>query len=486
MLGAGLLLLVPALAALSVVMADWVWRVDQRLLLTLFGGLALCQLTAAALVLRGVRRRDAAAREAAAASAEAIAARNALVHRQSEMLAIAAHEVRTPLGGVLGLLDLVLASPSLPPVARQDAGAARQAAGDLMLLLRDMIEAPADARPDELFRIDDLMEQVVALLRGRAAQQGTTLATAVAPGTPPAWIGDPLRLRQILTNLVANAIRFTVGGVVRIEAREGPARGLEVAVSDTGKGIAPERLAKMFDRFQPSEGGTGLGLSICRDLAARMGGTVTVNSAPGRGSLFSVALPLRQVPPAEVAGVHPAPARLTEVPARLTENPARLTQDPARLTEDPARLVQAPARLTQADARLAPAPAMPLPIGGLPVLVVDDVAANRRLLGVVLERAGHAHQGAASAVEALQMLAAGPYRAVLMDLQMPGMDGFEATRRIRALPGAAGSVPVLAVTAQDSLESRAAATASGMNGYLPKPVGLADLAAALRDLAPEG
>ena len=472
MLGAGLLLLVPALAALSVVMADWVWRVDQRLLLTLFGGLALCQLTAAALVLRGVRRRDAAAREAAAASAEAIAARNALVHRQSEMLAIAAHEVRTPLGGVLGLLDLVLASPSLPPVARQDAGAARQAAGDLMLLLRDMIEAPADARPDELFRIDDLMEQVVALLRGRAAQQGTTLATAVAPGTPPAWIGDPLRLRQILTNLVANAIRFTVGGVVRIEAREGPARGLEVAVSDTGKGIAPERLAKMFDRFQPSEGGTGLGLSICRDLAARMGGTVTVNSAPGRGSLFSVALPLRQVPPAEVAGVHPAPARLT--------------QDPARLTEDPAGLVQDPARLTQADARLAPTPAMPLPIGGLPVLVVDDVAANRRLLGVVLERAGHAHQGAASAVEALQMLAAGPYRAVLMDLQMPGMDGFEATRRIRALPGAAGSVPVLAVTAQDSLESRAAATASGMNGYLPKPVGLADLAAALRDLAPEG
>jgi len=472
MLGAGLLLLVPALAALSVVMADWVWRVDQRLLLTLFGGLALCQLTAAALVLRGVRRRDAAAREAAAASAEAIAARNALVHRQSEMLAIAAHEVRTPLGGVLGLLDLVLASPSLPPVARQDAGAARQAAGDLMLLLRDMIEAPADARPDELFRIDDLMEQVVALLRGRAAQQGTTLATAVAPGTPPAWIGDPLRLRQILTNLVANAIRFTVGGVVRIEAREGPARGLEVAVSDTGKGIAPERLAKMFDRFQPSEGGTGLGLSICRDLAARMGGTVTVNSAPGRGSLFSVALPLRQVPPAEVAGVHPAPARLT--------------QDPASLTQDPAGLVQAPATMVPAPARLAPAPAMPLPIGGLPVLVVDDVAANRRLLGVVLERAGHAHQGAASAVEALQMLAAGPYRAVLMDLQMPGMDGFEATRRIRALPGAAGSVPVLAVTAQDSLESRAAATASGMNGYLPKPVGLADLAAALRDLAPEG
>jgi len=472
MLGAGLLLLVPALAALSVVMADWVWRVDQRLLLTLFGGLALCQLTAAALVLRGVRRRDAAAREAAAASAEAIAARNALVHRQSEMLAIAAHEVRTPLGGVLGLLDLVLASPSLPPVARQDAGAARQAAGDLMLLLRDMIEAPADARPDELFRIDDLMEQVVALLRGRAAQQGTTLATAVAPGTPPAWIGDPLRLRQILTNLVANAIRFTVGGVVRIEAREGPARGLEVAVSDTGKGIAPERLAKMFDRFQPSEGGTGLGLSICRDLAARMGGTVTVNSAPGRGSLFSVALPLRQVPPAEVAGVHPAPARLT--------------QDPASLTQDPAGLVQAPARMVPAPARLAPTPAMPLPIGGLPVLVVDDVAANRRLLGVVLERAGHAHQGAASAVEALQMLAAGPYRAVLMDLQMPGMDGFEATRRIRALPGAAGSVPVLAVTAQDSLESRAAATASGMNGYLPKPVGLAELAAALRDLAPEG
>ena len=446
--GAALLLLAPAFAALGVLGAEYLWGVDRRLFLTLLGMLALCQIAASLVVLRGVRQRDAAAAAAAAASAEAIAARNALMHRQAEMLAIAAHEVRTPLSGVLGLLDLVLSSPSLPPVARQDAGAARHAAADLMLLLRDMIEAPDGTRPDAVFRIDEAMEQVVALLRGRAALQGTTLATAVATGTPAAWIGDPLRLRQILINLVANAIRFTVGGVVRIEARAGAGQGLEVAVSDTGRGIAPERMPTMFDRFQASEGGTGLGLSICRDLATRMGGSLQVSSTPGRGSVFTLALPLRQV--SLEGAAPPVPGPLRAVPPAAS----RPAAGPSSL--------------------------------GPPVLVVDDVAVNRRLLGTVLERAGHAQLGAASGEEALQMLQQRPWRAVLLDLQMPEMDGFEVARRIRALPGAAGRVPVLAVTAQDTPESRAAATAAGMNGYLLKPVGLAELEAALGDLPREG
>ncbi|MGG5809342.1 ATP-binding protein [Falsiroseomonas sp. CW058] len=396
-----------------------------------------CAAGAGALWLVARRFRQAAARAGAAGrdAQAALAAEEA--RRRAELLATAAHEIRTPLAGVIGLLDLVLAAP-LPRGARADAAAARQAADDLALLLRDLIEVPAGAAaaPEAVtFRVDEVMEQVVGLLGARARAGGNRLATAVAAGTPPAWHGDPARLRQILTNLVSNALRFTEGGEVRIEARENAAGALELRVSDTGRGIAPERMAHLFDRFGSSEGGTGLGLSICRDLAARMGGGIEVRSAPGRGTACTVTLPLPQAPAGEAPPTPPRP----------------------------------PARPTDA----AP------PVAAPPVLVVDDVAVNRRLLSALLDRAGFAHEEAGDAEAALALVAERPYAAVLMDLEMPGLDGLEATRRLRALPGAAAGLPVIAVTAHGGAGLRAAALAAGMDGHLVKPVGGAELLAAL-------
>lgn len=387
------------------------------------------------------RRRLALAAQERAAAAEA-ARRAALedeARARAELLAIAAHEIRTPLGGIIGLLDLVLAAPGLHGGTRADAMAARRAAEDLSLLLQDLLQLPGDKTPVAVapFRVDELMEQVVTLLRARAEAGGNRLATAVAAGTPPAWRGDATRIRQILTNMVANAIRFTEGGEIRLEARETVTGALELRVSDTGRGIAPDRLPRLFERFGLTDGGTGLGLSICRDIASRMGGRIEVQSAPGHGSVFSVILPLEQAAESEVP---PPEAAL---------------------------------------AGLMPRPAAPAPAKGLPVLVVDDVPVNRRLLASVLERAGFTHEAAGSAAEALALVQDRPYAAVLMDLEMPELDGLEATRRLRALPGPAARLPVIAVTAHDLTETRRAAEAAGMDGYLVKPISLADLVVVL-------
>jgi signal transduction histidine kinase/CheY-like chemotaxis protein len=436
-----LLLMSPALAAVAVMAMDLVVGLPHEVCTVLLLTLALAQAAVTSVAVRRWQERDIAAATAARLADEAATTRERLMRQQAEMLAVAAHEIRTPLGGVLGLLDLLLSSSGLNRAARADAAVARQAAADLMLLLRDLIEVPgggAAAPASEPFRIDEVMEQVVALLRARAAERGTRLATAVALGTAPTWRGDSTRIRQVLTNLAANAIRATEGGEVRLEARETPQGALELNVSDTGAGIAADRLSRMFERFQPSEGGAGLGLSICRDIAGRMGGSISVTSAPGRGSAFTVMLPLPRIETPDLPGVLPAPL----VPPPHAEHGA------------------------------APQP-------GQIVLVVDDVAVNRRLLGMLLARAGYGHEGAGGGEQALAMLRARPYAAVLMDVQMPGLDGFETTRLIRALPGPTGRLPVLAVTAQDQDGARATAAAAGMNGYLIKPVSLDDLSAAL-------
>jgi signal transduction histidine kinase/ActR/RegA family two-component response regulator len=408
-------------------------------LVVLQGAVAL----AAGFEARRRMRRAAAEREAATGTARRAAIEEA-ERARARLLATTAHEIRTPLSGVVGLMEAVLAAPGLPRAAREDATAALEAARDLSLLLHDLVELP-DGAPGPLasrpFRVDEAMEGVVTLLAARATAAGTRLATAVAPGTPPAWRGDPARLRQILVNLAANALRFTPRGEVRIEARETASGALELRVSDTGAGIPPERLERLFEPFAWSEGGSGLGLSICRDVARRMGGTIAVQSAPGRGSVFTVTLPLSRADPSEVPQPPPAPR----------------------------------------SPLATPPPALAAPVGAPrpPVLVVDDVAVNRRLLGSVLERAGFRHEEAADGETALAMAAARPYSAVLMDLEMPGMDGLEATRRLRALPGPAATVPVVAVTAHGSAETEARARAAGMEFYLVKPVSTADVAEVL-------
>ena len=342
-------------------------------------------------------------------------------------LAATAQDIATPLGGVLSLLDLMLGAPGLPREARADAAVARQAVGDLMLLLRDLDGAQDGAPPplaEAPFRVDEVMEHVVALLQGRAVQRGGTLATAVAIGTPALWIGDAARLRQALIVLVARAVQASEGGTVQVQARASAAGMLEIGVSQIGT------LARQEDGAMP-------GLSMARDIVARMGGTFSTISAPGSGSLITLALPL----------------------------PLAFPQALSKAAE-----------AQPAETRAA------VPV----VLVIDDVAVNRLLLGTMLERTGFAHEGADGAESALAMLRARSFAAVLMDLEMPDIDGLEATRLLRALPAPAGRVPVLAVTAQDTAESRAAAAEAGMDGYLVKPIGAEQLAASLRTVMSRG
>jgi CheY-like chemotaxis protein len=351
--------------------------------------------------------------------------------------------MRTPLAGTIALLESALAVSGLPAAAARDTGAALTAARDIERFLGDLVampeggKAPLAAQP---FRVDEVMESVVTLLAAPAAAQGLRLATAVAAGTPATWRGDAARLRQMLVTLVGTSLRFTDRGEVRLEARETATGALELRISDTGRGFAPDRLERLFEPLGWAEGGVGLGLSLCRELAQRMGGGITARSALGQGSAFTVTLPLARAEAGEAAVATP---------------------------------VAAP-------------PVMPGPavLALAPVLVVDDVAANRLLLGAVLARAGFAHEQAESGEAALAMVAARPFAAVLMDLQMPGMDGLEATRRLRALPGAAGRLTVVGVTADRTPAIEAEARQAGMDACLAKPVSAADLVRLLGTGAP--
>jgi CheY-like chemotaxis protein len=299
---------------------------------------------------------------------------------------------------------------------------------DLALLLRDLAQSGPHDTALVPVRIDETIEQVAGLLRGSAAQAGAVLSTALALGTHATWRGDPVRLRILLTHLAEAAIEATPGGEVRLEARQTGQGGLELIVADTGGGLTEDQQSRLFD----AAGGAGAGRSmpLCRDLATGLGAMLRVSSTVGRGTAIALTLPWPRI-----------------------EEPPPATPQPA---------------LAQRSR----------------VLVVDDVPVNRRLLRALLERADCLVQEAEGGTMALAALAAGPFDVVLMDIYMPGMDGLEATRRIRALPGAASRVPVLMVTSEDNPDIRAAARAAGAQGFVAKPVSLEDLTAALAEALP--
>lgn len=398
-----------------------------------------CGIAAAALALAARRRGESEAELEVRAAALRRAAAEEAERGRARLIATAAHEIRTPLNGIAAMLEGALATPGLPRDARDSAEKAVEGVRDLVQLLRDLVEMPDGehlpliSRP---FRLEDALQDVVKLLTARAAAAGLDLSFAIAPGTAPAWRGDAGRLRQILVQLVANGLRATTRGGVKVDASQTAHGLLELRVTDTGRGIPTERIGRLFEPLGGPEGGSSLGLAVCRDLVRRMGGDIAVASTVGHGSVFTVTLPL-------------ARASLSDVEALGLATAA------------------APRRLPLAG-----------PAAGT-VLVVDDVAVNRRLLGTVLARLGYATEEAADGETALALAAAGDHVAVLMDVEMPGMDGLETTRRLRALPGPAGRLAVIAVTAHRSQEGEAACRAAGMDHYLVKPVAAADLAAIL-------
>jgi CheY-like chemotaxis protein/HPt (histidine-containing phosphotransfer) domain-containing protein len=293
-------------------------------------------------------------------------------------------------------------------------------------------------------------------LRPQANAKGLQIETEIEPGSDDALSGDPTRIRQILFNLLSNAVKFTERGGIVVCAGTAPLGGgltrVTLAVIDTGIGLDAEQLARLFEPFSQADssttrryGGTGLGLSIVRRLAQSMGGDVTVDSVPGEGSTFTVTL---------VLDAAPAQSPLTELLKQGVPSPAPLTL---------------PSPPDPGDRKLKK------------VLVVDDHPVNRDVLVRQLGLFGLAADTAEDGTNALEAWASGHYAAVLADLHMPGMDGYELTRRLRAAEAAEGGprTPVIAVTANAMRGEEERCLAAGMDAYLAKPVAIDRLRAAL-------
>jgi hypothetical protein len=360
---------------------------------------------------------------------------------KSDFLAFVSHEVRTPLNGVLGTLSLLLDTP-LTAEARAYAETARRSGETLLWTVNEVldlsrIEAGRLELEDLPFAPAELVEEVLTLVAPLAADKGLRLASSLDPALPPQLMGDPQRVRQVLLNLLDNAVKFTSAGAVELRLMAGDGR-LAVEVEDTGPGIPAELRRRLFRRFQQADagtarrhGGSGLGLMICRRLVGLMGGTIGVRSRPGEGSVFRFDLPLR-----------PAP-----------EGAASARQE-----------------------ELAPA------IIGARLLLAEDSEASQLVAATILRKAGYVVDLARDGQEAVTAARSRPYDAILMDLRMPGLDGVAATARIRDLPGAAGRVPILALTASAMPGDAARCLAAGMTAHLPKPVDRPRLLAAVAAL----
>jgi signal transduction histidine kinase/CheY-like chemotaxis protein len=385
----------------------------------------------------------ASARDAARAAGEA----------KSQFLARMSHELRTPLNGVLGFAQVLLRDPALTHEQRDQVMTLHDAGRHLLELVNSLLDlSKIEAGKLDLHLRDvavrPLLEACAGLLAPEVDRKGLALTLEIAPGTAEAVEADATRVRQMLLNLLSNAVKFTPpGGRVAFRARPLPdgRPGLRIEVQDSGPGVPPDKRHLLFEDFSQlfpvaGEGaGTGLGLAISARLAAAMGGTIGCDADVRQGALFWVELPLREVP------------------------------------------------LPAAAAAAPPADAVMLPPGrSLRVLVADDVAANRMVARAMLVAAGHRVDSAADGAEALAAVQRESYDVVLMDVQMPVMDGLDATRRIRELEGRRGRVPVLAVTASALPEQVAACRAAGMDGHLPKPIDRESLLAAVARLASGG